>query len=83
MILVHRIALDPNNEQRTYFARACGTARFAYNWALAEWEKAYAAGDKTNEAELRKRLNSIKEEQFPWMKEMSVLQQHERKFAMS
>jgi putative transposase len=71
MILVHRIALDPNNEQRTYFARACGTARFAYNWALSEWEKAYAAGDKLNEADLRKLLNSIKEEQFPWMLEVT------------
>ena len=35
MILAHRIRLDPNNVQRTYFAKACGVARFAYNWALA------------------------------------------------
>ncbi|WP_295437226.1 helix-turn-helix domain-containing protein [uncultured Thiodictyon sp.] len=31
MILSHKIALDPNNTQRTYFARAAGIARFAYN----------------------------------------------------
>ncbi len=31
MILAHKIALDPNNKQATYFARAAGTARFAYN----------------------------------------------------
>ncbi|WP_366929833.1 helix-turn-helix domain-containing protein [uncultured Thiodictyon sp.] len=38
MILSHKIALDPNNTQRTYLARAAGTARFAYNWALAQWQ---------------------------------------------
>ena len=27
-----------------YFARASGTARFAYNWALAEWRRQYKAG---------------------------------------
>lgn len=36
MIVAHKIALDPNNVQATYFAKAAGTARFAYNWALAE-----------------------------------------------
>jgi hypothetical protein len=37
MLLAHRIRLDPNNVQATYLARAAGTTRFAYNWALAEW----------------------------------------------
>jgi putative transposase len=43
VIIAHRIALDPNNAQATYFARACGVARFAYNWALAEWQRQYEA----------------------------------------
>ena len=43
MIIAHKIALDPNNVQATYFARAAGTARFAYNWALAEWKRQYEA----------------------------------------
>ncbi|MDR1741023.1 MAG: helix-turn-helix domain-containing protein, partial [Synergistaceae bacterium] len=34
MILAHKIALVPNNVQRTHFAKAAGVARFAYNWAL-------------------------------------------------
>jgi putative transposase len=67
MILVHRVRLDPNELQEEYFRRACGTARFAYNWALAEWENAYAASETMNEASLRKLLNSIKAEQYPWM----------------
>ena len=41
MILVHKIALDPNTVQATYFARASGIARFSYNWALAEWKRQY------------------------------------------
>jgi len=36
MLIAHRIALDPNNQQATYLKKACGVARFAYNWALAE-----------------------------------------------
>ena len=42
MLIAHRIALDPNNAQATYFARASGTARVAYNWALAEWKRQHA-----------------------------------------
>ncbi len=42
----HIIELDPNNKQATYFSKACGVARFAYNWALAEWQKQYEQ-DKT------------------------------------
>lgn len=37
----HIIALNPNNTQATYFAKACGVARLAYNWALNEWQKQY------------------------------------------
>lgn len=43
MLIAHRIALDPNNVQTTYLSRAAGTARFAYNWALAEWSRQYEA----------------------------------------
>jgi len=43
MIFAHKIALAPNDRQATYFARACGTARFCYKWALAEWQRQYAA----------------------------------------
>ena len=63
MLLAHRIALNPNAAQRLYLARASGTARFAYNWALGEWEKQYAAGEKPSDISLRKQLNAIKREQ--------------------
>jgi putative transposase len=73
MLIAHKIALDPNNVQATYFARAAGTARFAYNWALAQWQQKYdackadAALPKPSQMALRRQLNSIKAEQFPWM----------------
>ena len=41
MLLAHKIELKPNNKQATYFAKGCGLARFAYNWALSEWKKQY------------------------------------------
>jgi len=77
MLRAHLIALDPNNSQGTYFAKACGVARFAYNWALAEWQKQFEEHKKDptkakpTEAALRRLLNSIKREQFPWMLEVT------------
>lgn len=67
MMIAHKIALDPNATQRLYFARASGTARFAYNWALAEWQRQYKEGGKPSDVSLRRELNAIKREQFPWM----------------
>ena len=67
MILAHKIALDPNDKQRSYFMRASGTARFAYNWALGEWRRQYQAGEKPSEVSLRRQLNALKREQYRWM----------------
>ncbi|MBC7531884.1 MAG: helix-turn-helix domain-containing protein [Oligoflexus sp.] len=44
MHAAHRIEIDPNNKQKTYFARASGTVRFAYNWALKKWKAEYDEG---------------------------------------
>jgi putative transposase len=71
MLLAHKIALDPNMAQRLYFARAAGTARFAYNWALAEWKRQYKAGEKPGDVLLRRQLNAMKRAQFPWMYDVS------------
>lgn len=37
----HVIQLKPNNEQATYFDKACGCQRFVYNWGLATWNTEY------------------------------------------
>ena len=44
----HIIRLDPTDKQATYFAKACGVARLAYNWALAEWQRQYQAEHKAS-----------------------------------
>ncbi|CAH0255014.1 hypothetical protein SRABI118_03071 [Massilia sp. Bi118] len=77
MLTAHKIALDPNNVQATYLARTAGTARFAYNWALAEWQRQYAAHQADpsqpppSQLSLRRHLNAIKREAFPWMLEVT------------
>ena len=77
MLIAHKIRLDTNNAQATYFARASGVARFAYNWALAEWQRQYEACKldanlpKPSQAALRRQLNRIKREQYPWMLEVT------------
>ena len=73
MIRAHKIRLYPNNVQATYFAKACGVARFAYNWALARSKEQYEQDESHNfnEAALRRELNAIKAERFPWMSEVT------------
>lgn len=86
----HIIELKPNNKQATYFKKACGVARLAYNWALSEWQKQYEQDknyrdtcqanhlpidetklNKPSQGKLRKQLNAIKREQFPFMLEVT------------
>jgi putative transposase len=73
----HKIEIKPNNKQRTYFAKASGTARFSYNWALDQWQKQYQAHKenpdlpKPTQGGLRKQLNAIKRIEYPWMLEVT------------
>jgi putative transposase len=66
MIKAHKIRLHPTPEQAVYFARAAGVARFVWNWALAEWNRQYEAGEKPTALKLKKQFNAIRREQFPW-----------------
>ena len=54
-----------------YFAKAAGTARFVWNWALAEWNRQYEAGEKPTAFKLKKQFNEIRREQFPWTWEVT------------
>jgi len=66
MIKAHKIRLHPTEEQKVYFAKAAGTARFVWNWALAEWNRHYEAGERPTALKLKKQFNAIRREQFPW-----------------
>jgi IS605 OrfB family transposase len=71
MIKAHKIRLHPTPEQAVYFAKAAGTARFVWNWALAEWNRHYEAGKKPTALKLKKQFNQIRREQFPWTWEVT------------
>ena len=66
-VLAHRIRLDLNNVQRTWFERCAGTARFTWNHGLARWNELYAAGEKPSWRTINTELNACKAEKFPWM----------------
>lgn len=71
MILGHKIALDPTPEQASYFRRACGTARYAYNWGLAEWERMRDAGEKPNANKVKAAWNAHRAAELPWTYEVT------------
>ena len=77
MLKTHKIALDVNNKQQTHLAKCAGVARFAYNWALTEWKAMYEARlednslPKPGQMLLRRNLNAVKREEFPWMLEVT------------
>lgn len=71
IIKVHKIRLNPTPEQCEYFARACGVARFTFNWGLAQWNEQYKAGQKVSALDLKKQFNAIRKEQYPWSYEVT------------
>jgi putative transposase len=77
VIRTQKIALDLSNKQRSYLAKCSGVSRFAYNWALAEWSSMYdewkkdSLLEKPNQLLLRRKLNTVKREQYPWMLEVT------------
>lgn len=71
MLVAHRIELILNNKERTYLKKCCGCAKLAWNWALEEWERQYAAGEKPSAMALKKQFNAVKYQLFPFIDEVS------------
>ena len=67
MLLSHRIRLAATPEQCDYFARAAGTARRVWNWAVAEWQRQINAGLRPNAMALKKQFNAIKYAHPDWL----------------
>ncbi len=78
MIIAEKIKLKPNKRQKTYFRKACGSARFAYNWALAKNEKQYDAYKENNDLpkpnwiSLSRDLTRAKKRDLPWMYDVAT-----------
>jgi len=69
--LTHKICLAPTIKQEQYFRKACGTARFTWNWALNEWQNQSKLGLKPTALKLKKQFNAIKPVNFPWTYEVT------------
>ena len=73
MLRAYKTELDPNNKQRTQLVRYCGVSRFVYNWALADRKAQYEQGVSVSMYEQKKRFNALKDEQFPWVREVAYV----------
>jgi hypothetical protein len=52
MLVRYRYRIDPTPGRRRALARALGCARVVYNDALAERQRAFAAGEKLSDSEV-------------------------------
>jgi putative transposase len=70
-----RYELKPNVAQRILLSKHAGTARFAYNWGLAERIKLFETKEGkerfTSAVAQHKVLNALKAVEYPWMYEVS------------
>jgi transposase len=69
MILGH--TLDPTPEQAAHFRPACGTARFACNWGVVEWQRMREAGEKPSTAAVKCRCSAPRKAELPWTYEVT------------
>jgi hypothetical protein len=61
-----RSACIPRQSWLSTLRKREATARFVWNWALAEWNRLYEAGEKPSAWKLKKQFNQIRREHFPW-----------------
>src|SRR5260370_8683005 len=78
MIKETKIRSKPTPEQAVYFAKAAGTARFVWNWALAEWNRQYEAGEKPTTLKLKKQFNEISRFSI-WARRLRTSLKHARR----
>ena len=69
--LAHVIRLYPTKAQETFFRKACGCARVAYNYGLAEYQKQRKKGLNPKILDIKKKFNREKKTLYPWMSETS------------
>jgi putative transposase len=63
--------LNPTPEQVTYFYRASGVARLAWNWALEEYHRRKQAGEKIDWNQIKKDFRSKSDTDFPYVREVT------------
>jgi putative transposase len=71
MLLAHKIRLNPTPAQEVYFYRASGIARFAWNWALADYRDQKSQGLKADWNVAKKRFRAAIDTEFPFVREVT------------
>lgn len=73
MIKAYKYRLCPNGEQRIFFEKSFGCARYVYNWALSKRIEAYQTKkERLSCVDLCKMLTSLKKEEDKlWLSEVS------------
>lgn len=68
-----KVRLKPNNKQRTKLFQYAGSARFAYNWAIAREQDNYNQGNKfLSDNDLRKEFTQLKKQPaYAWLSAIS------------
>ena len=66
----YKTRLKLNNHERTWCKQCAGASRWCYNWGLAAMKEAYEQGRKTSVWTEKKRLNAIKDEIAPWLRDV-------------
>ena len=51
--------------------RAAGVARFAWNWALAEYQRLKAAGEPVDWNAIKKKFRTLIDTDFPFVREVT------------
>jgi len=67
--IAHTIRLYPTESQETFFKKACGCARVAYNYGLSEYQKIRSEGGKPSILKIKEKFNQEKKTLYPWMYE--------------
>ena len=64
MIKAYKYRLNPNEEQRTFFEKSFGCARYVYNWGLSLRDEAYQKdGTRLGWVEICKRMTELKKQE--------------------
>ena len=73
MVKAIKVMLVPNNVQNSKMFQYAGTARFAYNWALAREKENYEKGNKfISDSELRKEFTRLRNsDEYAWLQNVS------------
>lgn len=68
-----KVMLVPNNKQRTKMLAYSGTARYAYNWAIAREKEQFGKDGKfLSDGDLRKEFTILKHtDEYAWLNSVS------------